>query len=73
MSQQPETKEMLEESFDIQVKKCANIFGRNFIEYEQEGKSSAWLTYDKEINEDFVKTVADIIEPRFANRERFFE
>jgi hypothetical protein len=73
LSQEPETEKLLEESFDIQVKKCVNIFGRNLIKYEQEDKDSAWLTYDKEINEDFVKTVAIIIEPRFANRERFFE
>ena len=73
LSQIPKTDKMIEWNYSDQVARCKAAFIPFGIDYEQEDKESAFLTYTKPINEEFVKIVADIIEPRFANRERFFE
>lgn len=73
LCQEPNTPKMLELDFKSEVSRCQAAFAPFGISYEQEDKETAWLTYTKPIDEAFVKIVADVIEPRFANRERFFE
>lgn len=72
LCQEPNCVKMLELSFADEVARCEQTFNEKNIIYEQEGKNTAWLHYLGFIDETFVKLVAEIIEPRFANRERFF-
>jgi hypothetical protein len=72
LCQEPNCSELRELNFDEEVARCQEAFGEKNIGYEQEGKETAWLTYDGIIDETFIKLVAEIIDPRFANRERFF-
>ncbi len=75
LSQDIETEKLLDRSYNDEILICKNLFTPYYINYEQEGKDTAILTWKihNEINEEFVHIVASIIEPRFANRERFFE
>lgn len=71
LSQEPNAKEMVEHGYnDRDI--CKKLFSTIGISYEQEDKESAWLNLNNDIDENIVKQIAEIIEPRFANRERFF-
>jgi hypothetical protein len=72
LCQEPNCLKFVELGFNEEIIRCQRVFGEKNIGYEQEGKETAWLTYDGVIDESFIEIVADIIEPRFANRERFF-
>ena len=72
LCQEPNCSKILELNFKEEVSRCQKAFGEKNIGYEQEDKETAWLTYDGVIDEAFVKLVAEVIEPRFANREQFF-
>lgn len=73
LSQKPGSSSMEELPFHFQVWRCQEAFAPFGIGYEQEDKETAWLNYNKPLDEEFVKLVAEVIEPRFANRERFFD
>lgn len=73
LSQEPNTKEMVELDYETSVLKCQELFATLNIHYEQEDKESAWLTVNSEVDIDLIKSIAELIEPLFANRERFFE
>jgi hypothetical protein len=73
LCQEPNTPKMLDLDFKGEVSRCQAAFAPLGIEYAQEDKETAWLTYPLTYDEkEVVKIIADIIEPRFANRERFF-
>ena len=74
LSQDINTKKLLELDFKSQIERCQALFAPFSIKYEQECKESAWLTYSLTYDEaEIIKIIAEVIEPRFANRERFFE
>lgn len=74
LCQEPNTPKLLELDFKSEVARCQAAFAPFNIQYEQEDKETAWLTYSLTYDEaEIVKIIADVIELRFANRERFFE
>jgi hypothetical protein len=73
LSQKPLAEELVEMPYDTSVAECQSLFASINVGYEQEGKDTAWLSLDREMDEDLAKEIAKLIEPRFANRERFFE
>lgn len=73
LSQKPRAEELVDMSYNDSVAKIQRLFTSINVGYEQEGKDTAWLTLDREMDEDLAKDIAQLIEPRFANRERFFE
>lgn len=72
LCQEPNAKELLSLPFKDEISLCKKLFSQQGMLYEQEDKETAWITINRPLNEDVVRSIADIIEPRFANRERFF-
>lgn len=73
LCQEPNTEKLLELSYDDEIARCKKAFAAIDIFYEQEGKDTAWLTINSIVDENLINQIASVIEPRFANRERFFE
>jgi hypothetical protein len=72
LCQQPNTDKLLDLDFKTEVERCQTAFSPFPIKYTQEDKNSAILIYDRPIDLEFAEIVANVIGPRFANRERFF-
>lgn len=73
LSQVPNTEALEELEYNEQIARCKAIFLPLGIDYVQEDKESAFLRCDGEISDELIEGIAKVIEPRFANRERFFD
>lgn len=73
LCQEPGTLKLEELEFSEEILRCKNIFKEIGIEYQQEGKYTAFLTLERELDLELVNLITEIIEHRFANRERFFD
>ncbi len=60
-------------SFDEGKTICKQLFKSLDIEFVPEDKESAWLNLRTPITQNVVEAIAKLIEPKFANRERFFK
>ena len=74
LSQEDDAKELIELGYQESENKCKDLFKLLSIGYDQENKETAWLTLPIEnINHDIVYYIAELIYPKFANREKFFK
>lgn len=72
LSQEPNTLELIDFGNAEELERCQKLFSTINIHFEQEDKETAFIYANSKIDEKIVRAIAEIIEPRFANRERFF-
>ena len=75
MSQEPNCKELEFQEYSEHIncrKKVTELFKDNGFIYIPEDKESCFLNGISPYTDDDIKRIADLIDARFANRERFF-
>lgn len=73
LSHEPDAKEMHNLPHEIERNKVFQLFLKHKIAYEPEDKETAFLKFPENFSYHDLHVVAQIIEPRFAVRERFFD
>lgn len=73
LSQQPHAKELKENMERDEERRIINgLFNPHGIKYEIEDKETAFLHLNEKFVRKKIEIIASLIEPRFANREKFF-
>ena len=73
LSQKDNAIQMEELDYTDQIHNCIKLFQSINVGYFQEDKESAWLMINKPVDMELVTDIAELIERKFANRERFFD